>query len=264
MYTISVIIPCFNSETTIVRAVTSVIAQTITPKEVILVDDCSTDSTVATIEYLQLSSPMLPIRLVRTPINSGPGIARNIGISESTGDIIALLDADDWWHFRKLEVSLEVIVEQSDITFIGHKRRIAEYPGEGLYDYIPPVFKRNKVKVWQLLITNSLATSTVVIKRNVFDHLKFGSREYAEDYLLWLELLERNYKGLFLEYPGAFCEKGRSSHPSYSGNLMLHEMRELATLNRFCKLYKNRALEIIVLTWSVIKYFRRLFRGSIF
>jgi GT2 family glycosyltransferase len=93
---ISVIIPTFNRAWTLDRAVDSVLAQTCAPKEIIVVDDGSTDQTL----------PLLAaygdrVQVLSQP-NRGVSSARNLGIAHSTGDYIALLDSDDRWEPEKL------------------------------------------------------------------------------------------------------------------------------------------------------------------
>jgi GT2 family glycosyltransferase len=93
---ISVIIPTFNRAWTLARAVDSVLAQTYAPKQIIVVDDGSTDQTLPL-----LAAYGDQIQVLSQP-NKGVSSARNLGIDHSTGDFIALLDSDDRWEPEKL------------------------------------------------------------------------------------------------------------------------------------------------------------------
>lgn len=93
---ISVVIPLYNKEQEVERALMSVIGQSLAPREIIVVDDGSTDGSVAIVERIMGEHKQYNIRLVRQA-NSGVSVARNRGIAESTGDYVALLDADDEW-----------------------------------------------------------------------------------------------------------------------------------------------------------------------
>ncbi|MBO7199691.1 MAG: glycosyltransferase family 2 protein [Alistipes sp.] len=93
---ISVVIPLYNKEAEVERALRSVINQSLAPREIIVVDDGSTDGSRAIVERIIAEHPMAGIRLI-TQENSGVSAARNRGIAEAKGDYIALLDADDEW-----------------------------------------------------------------------------------------------------------------------------------------------------------------------
>ncbi len=103
MTSVSVIIPAYNSASTIIRALQSVVAQTLAPLEIIVVDDASTDTTRDLVTTFA-SSSSFPVRVLTQTTNSGPSAARNAGWDTAVGDYIAFLDADDQWHPRKIEL----------------------------------------------------------------------------------------------------------------------------------------------------------------
>jgi glycosyltransferase involved in cell wall biosynthesis len=91
----SVIIPAYNVSGIIGRAIRSAAAQTCPPREILVIDDCSTDNTVEVVKALVEDIPSL--RLLSTPTNGGPSAARNVGLRAAKADWIALLDSDDAW-----------------------------------------------------------------------------------------------------------------------------------------------------------------------
>jgi glycosyltransferase involved in cell wall biosynthesis len=93
--TISAVIPAYNAAQFLRGALVSLFQQTRLPDEVIVVDDCSTDNTAQIVREFQHAGKR--ITLLSTPKNSGSAIARNLGIQYASGDLIALLDADDLW-----------------------------------------------------------------------------------------------------------------------------------------------------------------------
>ena len=93
---ISVVMPLYNKEAEVERALRSVIEQSLTPGEIIIVDDGSTDGSRAIVERIIAEHPEAGMRLI-TQQNSGVSAARNRGIAEAKGEYIALLDADDAW-----------------------------------------------------------------------------------------------------------------------------------------------------------------------
>src|SRR4051812_35041738 len=111
MPTVSVIIPTYNCAALVTVAVDSVLAQTVQASEVIVVDDGSTDDTRE-----RLSS--YRIRYLHQQ-NQGVAAARNNGLREASGDLIAFLDADDVWYPRKLELQIAAIEANPDIVLLG-------------------------------------------------------------------------------------------------------------------------------------------------
>ena len=133
---VSVVIPCYNGAKFIRQTLDSVLAQTVEPHEILVVDDGSTDESR---EIAQSYGP--PVRVIRQP-NQGESVARNRGIEEARGDWIAFLDADDLWMPTKLERQIEVL--GPDIAWVhtnyhvfGTKSRefnLAELSDEDRYD----------------------------------------------------------------------------------------------------------------------------------
>jgi len=106
----SIVIPAYNAAAFITRAIESALAQTQPPLEVIVVDDVSTDDTVAVVTRLAARHPEL--RLLTSERNGGPAAARNLGIGVARGDWIAILDADDAFEPGRLEALTELGAQQ--------------------------------------------------------------------------------------------------------------------------------------------------------
>ncbi|SUC45396.1 Chondroitin polymerase [Providencia stuartii] len=102
---VSVVIPCYNSENWIAKAIQSIDNQTFKNIEIIIVDDGSTDNSVNVIKNIKISLPILIINQE----NSGPSLARNNGVKYAKGDYIAFLDADDEWHPDKIQTQLDAL-----------------------------------------------------------------------------------------------------------------------------------------------------------
>lgn len=107
---VSVLIPAYNAENFLHRAVATVRAQTVEVEEIIVVDDESTDHTAAVAE--RLGATVLRER------HGGPAGARNAGLAAAKGDWIATLDADDVWHPRKLELQYEAVLAESKLGLV--------------------------------------------------------------------------------------------------------------------------------------------------
>jgi glycosyltransferase involved in cell wall biosynthesis len=91
MLSVSAVIPCYNAGPFLAQTIESVLAQSRPVSEVVLVDDCSTDDSAAV-------ARRYPIRYLRTPVNSGNAVARNTCLREARGELVAWLDADDYWE----------------------------------------------------------------------------------------------------------------------------------------------------------------------
>lgn len=131
----SVVIPLYNKVEFIGQTLQSVLHQTYSAHEIIVVDDGSSDGGDAAVT--SLCDPR--IRLVRQE-NAGVSAARNRGIDEATGDLVAFLDADDWWHPQHLATIVDMVCRYPRYeVFATRYRRVAtaDFPGGGWSDPLP-------------------------------------------------------------------------------------------------------------------------------
>src|ERR1700722_11046952 len=109
---VSVVIPNYNRETLIGETISNLLAQTLPPYEIVVVDDGSTDKSVEVIRSFGSK-----VKLIQQP-NSGPGAARNAGLQMATGDFIQFQDSDDLFSLNKLEAQAKVLDRtDADIVF---------------------------------------------------------------------------------------------------------------------------------------------------
>jgi glycosyltransferase involved in cell wall biosynthesis len=123
---VSVVIPAFNAQITLGRALRSVAAQTYRPLEIVIVDDASVDGTAGIAKAF--SSQGIAIKFLQQPRNEGASAARNLGIAAATGKYVAFLDADDEWLPEKTSTQVEVMERDPDISFVSCE---AEFIGPG-------------------------------------------------------------------------------------------------------------------------------------
>jgi glycosyltransferase involved in cell wall biosynthesis len=110
--TVSVIIPVYNGERYLSAAIESVLAQTVLPLEIVIVDDGSTD------ESKMVARRFVPNVRVVTQSNGGPAAARNRGVGLARGDFLAFLDADDLWVSNKLQRQLQALAADPALAMV--------------------------------------------------------------------------------------------------------------------------------------------------
>lgn len=181
---ISVIIPTYNRENQLIKAINSVLNQTYPVEEIIVCDDGSTDSTLDSINKLNNSK----IVWIDCGRNGMPSIPRNIGINKSKGNWIAFLDSDDVWLPRKLEMQVEVILKNKTLVVATNAYRIINDRIIGKYFNL--YFKNLTFK--KLIYTNYVICSTVLVNKDFLVTTSFFPIEKKmkaiEDYQLWLRL----------------------------------------------------------------------------
>ncbi len=189
----SIIIPAYNAELYIAEAIESVLNQTITDYEIIIVDDGSTDNTKMIINNYK---DKYVIRYCHQ-LNKGPAAARNFGIQNARGYYVAFLDADDWWVEDKLEKELQVIREYPDAAFVCSDWFCGKYGDEErrseLSEY--EVWNHEWATFEHMLRENFVNTSTILVTKEKVIAAGLFNQNYrgAEDRHLWLRLLlQRN------------------------------------------------------------------------
>lgn len=260
MTSVSVIIPAYNSANTIIRALQSVVAQTLAPLEIIVVDDASSDATRDLVATFASSSP-IPVRVLTQTTNSGPSAARNAGWDKATGEYIAFLDADDQWHPRKIELQYPVMHNQPEIKMSCHGHH---FSSSTTWAQITSAdASATPISFHKFLIRNRCATPTVMLKRDISE--RFDSRKrFAEDYLLWMQITASHGPALRLEAQLAHCSNPGYGGTGQSGQMLKMELSEIAG---FVTLRKSKAIGFgtlgTVVIWSWIKFGIRLFDSKV-
>lgn len=185
MPTISVIIPCYNAEQYIADAVRSVTNQTYQDWELIIVDDCSSSPSMPLI-LTSLEKQDRRIRVVSTPINSGPSIARNLGIAQAQGQYLAFLDSDDCWYPTKLEQQVAFMQTNHYALSCTHY----EVTDDQLHPFRTVSFP-SRIPYRAMLWGYAIGSQGIIIDRAQLPDIVFPARNHAEDWQLWLRLLKR-------------------------------------------------------------------------
>lgn len=191
---VSVIMPAYNAESYIRQAINSVIEQTYTNWELIIVDDGSTDTTAKIIKDCLVNENRIQYYYQE---NGKQGKARNLGISKSKGIYLAFLDADDLWLSQKLEIQLkEIKIKNVDLIFSDSYLFYDDILDVSKKMNIPTGVFYDKSSLKSFLEGNKIPILTVLAKRekvlNVGGFSEVLNIQNVEDYHLWLKLIMSN------------------------------------------------------------------------
>lgn len=192
---VSIIMPYYNAAKYIKETVDSIISQTYTDWELVIVDDCSTASESK--EVLNSIANMdFRIKVLRTEKNGGAGLARNVGIKAAEGRYIAFCDSDDWWYPTKLEEQIK-FMEDNNYPFTC---TWYEDANENLESYY--TMKQNERQSYKSMIYGcNVGTPGVIIDTKVLGKKYMPNLRRAEDWGLWMMYLrETEY---IVTYPKA-------------------------------------------------------------
>ncbi|WP_217543376.1 glycosyltransferase family 2 protein [Vibrio metschnikovii] len=179
---ISIVMPCYNAAQSIGQSIQSVLDQTYTNWELIVVDDSSTDNS----RDIILSIKDERIRLIPLQVNSGgPTTPRNIAIKESRGEYIAFLDSDDLWSANKLDLQLKAMSKYGVFASAGYYNRVNSN------QEVLSVVKTKKIITYKdMLSSNHIGNLT-----GIYDSTAIGKVYQKdighEDYLMWLNIINK-------------------------------------------------------------------------
>lgn len=183
---ISVIMPCFNAAPYLAEAVGSALNQSYGNVEVVLVDDGSTDDSIEIAAQLAKENPDRVI--LAHSSRMGPYPARNQALRLARGELVAFLDADDWWDTTALEkLYAAMVASKADIAYCGWQN-----VGEGIHSapYLPPEYE-SEDPVAHFVRTCPWPIHAALVKKDLVDKLGgFSERRFSSmDYDFWLRTL---------------------------------------------------------------------------
>jgi hypothetical protein len=158
---VSVVIPCFNGARFLSEAIDSALAQTYRDVEIVVADDGSTDDSVAIVA--RYGERVHGLRQA----NAGPSAARNLALAAATGEFVALLDADDRFHPRKLERQVDVLRARPDVAAVYCGWQLVDADGRLLPERGWPTVDGDLLA--QLVLGNLFHPVSVVLRRTVVD-----------------------------------------------------------------------------------------------
>ncbi|WP_286259766.1 glycosyltransferase family 2 protein [Pseudoalteromonas apostichopi] len=215
---VSIITPVYNAKKFIKKTIDSVVSQTFSDWEYVLVDDCSTDNSFEFIKEQYKEDKR--VRVIQLEKNGGAGVARNAGLVEAKGEVIAFLDADDLWEPDKLEKQIKYMKDGSfpivhtSYSFIDEDDRAIS----------------GRVNVSEVVNLNSymrnteIGMSTAIIDKTIVGEFYLDTIRTRQDTKLWLTLLSRGFTAHGLDLP---LVKYRIRKGQISGNKFVIAFRTL-------------------------------------
>lgn len=202
-YKVSIITPSYNSSKTIEETIQSVIKQTYSNWELIIVDDGSIDNTIEVVKKYLFDER---IKLVSLKENTGsPAIPRNKGIEIASGEFIAFLDHDDLWKINKLEKQIKFHIQNKDIKIsytnthkINDNGIIYKYRWWGIL--IDPSYKKSGNLLPALYQENFVSMLSVMVHKDIFDEVGYFLPLTAfDDHELWIRIAEKGHQFGYLK-----------------------------------------------------------------
>lgn len=206
---ISIIMPAYNSEKTLEFAVRSVLAQTYTDFELIIINDCSKDKTPEIIQ--KMMSEDSRIQTLNNAKNSGVSITRHRGVEVAKGEWLAFLDSDDAWMPDKLEKQVALQKKTgANLLFTGSSFINAQGEKKDAILRVP-----EQIGYRKLLKQNLISNSSVMIRKALYQKHESMGNNMHEDFTCWLEVLRSGETAYGIDEPLLIY---RLSPTSKSGN----------------------------------------------
>lgn len=215
---VSVVVPAFNADKFIGAALESVLAQTYSELEIIVVDDGSTDHTA------DIVRSFLPdLRLIRKR-QSGPAAARNTALRTATGKYCAFLDADDLWHPEKCELQVRLLERRQEIRICSGS--MCSFDDGHTPPPLKPSREYTRISGEELLLRNHMRSSSVMVRESARRGMLFDETiQGGEDWDLWRRIL-RGGDALRISGPIGWYRK-RPGSLSTNALKMLNENRKV-------------------------------------
>ncbi|MCC5945606.1 MAG: glycosyltransferase family 2 protein [Bernardetiaceae bacterium] len=187
---ISVLLPFYNAEKTLYRAAKSILAQTYTDFELLLINNASSDESPRVAQQLAIQDRR--VRLLQMP-QKGIVYALNFGIEQSQSPYIARMDADDYAYPNRFEKQINFIYKNLDLDLVSSKVRQPQQEGREGYahyvDWINSLLTPEQITQSQF-VESPLAHPTVLFRRSMLDKIgNYREGDFPEDYDLWLRAL---------------------------------------------------------------------------
>ena len=182
---VSVIMPYYNKKNYFLKSINSVLKQTYTNLEILIIYD---DQNRSDLEYIKnCIKNDLRVKIIFNDNNKGAAYSRNKAISIARGEYIAFLDCDDYWETNKIEMQLNFMLTNG-YDFSHTTYQVINYNGK----IVNKIRARKKLEYNELLKSCDIGLSSVILKRKLLSDMKFPELKTKEDFVLWLSLAKKS------------------------------------------------------------------------
>ena len=252
---ISIILPVYNAEVYIEYTIHSILNQTYPYFELIIIDDCSTDSSFDIISNLiQIDSRIIYYKLEKN--SGGPATPRNFGLKKANYNLVAFIDSDDIWHPKKLEIQYNFLKSNSKIKFISSLKTFNEFNN----DMFSKKLVYNVLTYNELLMKNFINNSSVLVYKECLH--PFDMNDYfiaVEDAKQWLDITKNGINCYLINFPLIYYRKVDKSL-SYDKLKMLK--KRILLLKEYNSGFMTYFYIIIFLFFSILNFRKPLFKKS--
>lgn len=258
MLKISVVIPVYNASKSIENVLDCVFNQTVEVLEVIIVNDASNDNTDKVLEdYGNRLKSKNKLHVITLSQNKGVSFCRNLGWDNAKGDFVAFLDSDDFWNLNKIEIIVNILKNNTSISFLGH-----------LYSENNISINRNLffdekllklVSFGQMLLFNRFQTSCVLISNDISERFNVGI-SHSEDYELFLRLSAMGHKIFIYNEKLTYLGRRQLTKGGLSGKKYKMRLGEIKAYRTSLKIKKMSYVMPILVLYSFFKSLIKLHR----
>ncbi len=231
---ISVVMPVYNAERFLREAIDSVLDQSFENFELIVIDDCSTDSSYDILcEYQRIDNR---VRVYKNEENKGVSYTRNFGISKAESDYVAFLDSDDMWRNDKLSQQISILEKYPDTAICFTACSFVDTDSiESNFIFHEP----NEVSYKRLLKQNVISCSSVLVKKEWLKKYPMAHDNMHEDFAVWLSILKDGGKALGINEPLLIYRVDRNSKSGnkFKSMAMTYRVYKYMGLSFFSRLY---------------------------
>lgn len=179
---VSIVMPTYNSEEYVSKSIESVLNQTYANFELLIVDDCSTDSTFSTLK--KISDPR--VRINQLEYNQGAAVARNEALKMAKGEFIAFIDSDDLWHPEKLSYQINYM-KKNNYSFTSTNYVEINESGEST----GIIIKARKKLDYEGVLKYCPGNSTIMYNANHLGIFFIPNIRKRNDFVMWLQVIKK-------------------------------------------------------------------------